>query len=167
MENKYTTEAESLRLCRRALAERLHELHLAAVAQGQAHKFRKGDVVYRVNLYRTSGTTDVATVVAHQMKLTSLGKRQGTATHVENGQNILSQVSPTHDILFATVAEVEAYAAQIGPLATEESHLGAAYCELVNRPNLYPKFVATCDANVAAHLVTAEAARYKVSIQAS
>lgn len=153
---------EALRLRRFELATRLNELHAEALADSQAHNFKKGDIVFRVSVSHPRYVNDNTQVTCRALTLTSIGKRQGTATRIEDGKNTLVRVYRNHDILLATRAEVQDYAKKVGPIATAEAHLGSAYCLLVNRPNLLPAYVAKCDAEVAARLAAVDAATYTV-----
>ncbi len=159
----YTIEAvEQIRARRFALSVRLNELHAAAVKASGARPFKKGARVFIVSVGHTYGPADSVQVIGREVTLTSLGKRQGTATHVADGKNILTQITRSHTLLVATREEVQAYADLAGPVAAEESHLGSAYCEAFAILGSFRAYLAPREAKVDAELAAADAKRYEV-----
>ncbi len=162
----YTTEAvEQIRARRFALSAQLNEIYSAAVKASGARPFKKGARVFIVSVGHTYGPADSVQVVGREVTLTSLGKRQGTATHVADGKNILTQISRAYTLLVATREEVQAYADLAGPVAAEESHLGSAYCEASSLIGNIRGDLAPRAAKVDAELAAADAKRYEVSFR--
>lgn len=77
--------------------------------------FRKGDIAYLVNYGTGSVGSGHVTFWARHVEITSMGKKQGTAILVGTDQKLFRRLYTNHAILRATVAEVEAYAAEVGP----------------------------------------------------
>ena len=154
---------EQIQARRFAASHRRAAIHAAALEVSRTQPFKKGSRVFDVSLStQTSGPTGVVRIWAQEVVLTSLGKRQGTATHVENGENILSQIYRSGSLLMATREEVQAFADLVGPAAAEEAHLGTAHCCSDNLHNLYPHLVTKAEAEIAAELAAADAKRYEV-----
>lgn len=157
---------EQIQARRFAASHRRAAIHAAALEVSRTQPFKKGSRVFNVSLStQTSGPTGVVRIWAQEVVLTSLGKRQGTATHVENGENILSQIYRSGSLLMATREEVQAFADLVGPAAAEEAHLGSAYCEAFAILGSFRADLAPREAKVDAELAAADAKRYEVTFR--
>jgi hypothetical protein len=141
---------ESIRAERLALSVRRNEIIEAAVAKSQGLRITKGTDAYLVSTRYGSPA-----VVALAVKVESLGKRKGTATRAD-GSFLKVQLWAQSSILFTDRADVEAFAAEAGPVAYREHLLGSAYCVACNLPNLRSDLVAKNEAEVEALIASAD-----------
>lgn len=142
---------ETIRAERFALSVRRNQIIEAAVAKSNGLRLAKGAEAYLVSIrYNT------ATVSALPVRVESFGKRQGTATRTD-GSFLRVQLYRATSVLFTDRADVEAFAAELGPVSYREHLLGSAYCVAHNVPNLRADLVAKSEAEVGALVAAAEA----------
>jgi len=141
---------ENIRIARFAVNARHHEIVEAARAKSKAIRITKGTEAFLVSIRHGSPV-----VVAEAVRIESFGKRQGTATRTD-GSFIKLQLWVGHSILFTDRADVEAFAAEVGPVTYREALLGSAHCTAASVPNLRRDLVSKSEAEVDALLLAAE-----------
>jgi hypothetical protein len=141
---------ENIRLERFAVSSRCNEIIEAARAKSKALPLKKGTEAYLV-----SSRYGSPVVVAEAVRIESFGKRQGTATRT-SGDFLKLQLWVGHSLLFIDRADVEAFAAESGPITYREALLGSAHCSAANIPNLRSDLVAKVEAEVEDLLTRAE-----------
>lgn len=110
---------------------------------------KKGDVAFLVSVGIIGYATAEVSIYANKVEIVSFGAKQGTAIEAHSdGKFVNRRLYRKYDLVLWTEEAIEAFAAEIGEVYSEEHRIGILYCNLVAFDNLRPEYKAKAAAEI-------------------